>query len=235
MDVHLADIPGKLKTVLWGERWLDISLYMLFLSFFLSPFIDSSTARLLLSSLVFSLLMVAGVMSMSRKAAVRVAAGMVAAIAIALRWLRLAVPTPTIEILGSIAVLAFMIMLTVVTLTKVFSKGRVTAHRVKGAIAVYLLIGLTFAILYGLLDLLLPNAFNLPATAENVSSLRQELMTYFSFITLTTLGYGDITPTHEITRMFAIMEGLLGQLYPATLLARLVSLSLVSQGDAETE
>jgi hypothetical protein len=188
-----------------------------------------------LSSLVFSLLMVAGVMSMSRKTAVRVTAGMIAAIAITLRWLRLAVPTPTIEILGSIAVLSFMIMLTVVTLTKVFSKGRVTAHRVKGAIAVYLLIGLTFAVLYGLLDLLLPNAFNLPATAENISSVRQELMTYFSFITLTTLGYGDITPTHEVTRMFAIMEGLFGQLYPATLLARLVSLSLMNQGDAAQE
>jgi hypothetical protein len=231
MGAHLSDIPGKLKTVLWGEKWLDISLYMLFLSFFISPFIDSSTARLLLSSLVFSMMMVAGIMSMSRKAALRVAAGMVGVIAISLRWLRLAVPTPTIEILGSIAVLAFMVMLTVVMLSKVFSKGQVTAHRVKGAIAVYLLIGLTFAILYGLLDQLLPNAFNLPATAENISVVRQELMTYFSFITLTTLGYGDITPTHEVTRMFAIMEGLFGQLYPATLLARLVSLSLVRQGD----
>jgi len=231
VDAHLSDIHGKLKTVLWGETWLDISLYLLFLSFFLSPFIDSSTARLLVSSLVFSMLMIAGVMSMSRRASIRFTAGMVAVIAITLRWMRHVVPTPTIETAGSIAVLVFMIMLIVVTLTKVFSKGRVTAHRVKGAIAVYLLIGLTFSVLYGLLDQLLPFAFDLPAKLEDVTSLRQELLTYFSFITLTTLGYGDITPTHEITRMFAIMEGLFGQLYPATLLARLVSLSLMPQGD----
>ncbi len=60
-----------------------------------------------------------------------------------------------------------MIMLTLVTLAKVFSKGPVTAHRVKGAIAVYLLFGMTWSLLYGLLDQSLPNAFNLPAGQVN--------------------------------------------------------------------
>jgi hypothetical protein len=120
-------------------------------------------------------------------------------------------------------------------LTKVFSRGRVTVHRVKGAIAVYLLVGLTFSVLYTLLDQLLPNAFDLPASLVNVSSIRQELLTYFSFITLTTLGYGDITPNHEITRMFVVMEGLFGQLYPATLLARLVSLEVSSHGKVDSD
>jgi hypothetical protein len=58
---------------------------------------------------------------------------------------------------------------------------------------------------------------------------RQQILTYFSFVTLTTVGYGDITPTHDITRMFAIMEALCGQLYPATLLARLVSLEVMNR------
>lgn len=226
METHLSEIPLKLKAVQWGETWLDISLYLLFLSFFLSPFIESETIRLLITSLVFSMLMISGVMSMSRKAALRFSAGLVAFMAITLRWLRLVIPTPIIEIVGSIAVLAFMILLIFVTLSKVYSKGRVTAHRVKGAIAVYLLIGLTFAVLYGLLALTIPDAFNLPQDVQNLPSVRQEILTYFSFVTLTTLGYGDITATHEISRMLVVMEGLFGQLYPATLLARLVSLSL---------
>jgi len=138
-------------------------------------------------------------------------------------------PTPTIFKLGTLAVLVFMIMLTVVTLAKVFSKGPVTTHRVKGAIAVYLLFGMTWALLYGLLDQSLPNAFNLPAGGDIFTPERQETLTYFSFITLTTLGYGDITPVHEISRMFVVMEALCGQLYPATLLARLVSLQLMSK------
>jgi hypothetical protein len=54
----------------------------------------------------------------------------------------------------------------------------------------------------------------------------QETFAYFSFVTLSTLGYGDITAVHPVSRMFVIMEALVGQLYPATLLARLVSLEI---------
>ena len=130
-------------------------------------------------------------------------------------------------------VLVFMIMLTVVILAKVYGKGRVTTHRVKGAIAVYLLFGITWSLLYGLLDQTLPNAFSLPISDDIFSPERQGTLSYFSFVTLTTLGYGDIVPTHEISRMFVVMEGLIGQLYPATLLARLVSLQLMHQDDAQ--
>jgi len=230
MDSYLFGMPGKLKTVLRGEQWLDVFLYMLFLSFFLGPFIDSPAFRLF-TSLLYSLLMIAGVVSMSRHTAIRFAAGVVACVAIILRWLIHIMPTPDIVKLGTLAVLIFLIMLTIVILAKVFAKGQVTAHRVKGAIAVYLLFGLTWSILYGLLDQTLPHAFSLLPDSDIFTPERQETLTYFSFVTLTTLGYGDIVPTHEISRMFVIMEGLCGQLYPATLLARLVSLQLMNQGD----
>ena len=228
MDTQLSDIPGRLKAVLWGENWLDIFLYLLFISFFIAPFVDSLAVRML-TSLLYSLLMIAGVVSMSRNPAIRVAAGLLACVAITLRWLKHFMPTPTIFTLGTLAVLVFMVMLTLVTLAKVFSKGPVTAHRVKGAVAVYLLFGMTWSLLYGLLDQTLPNAFNLPVGGDIFTPERQETLTYFSFITLTTLGYGDIVPVHEISRMFVVMEALCGQLYPATLLARLVSLQLMSQ------
>jgi hypothetical protein len=234
MGTLLSDIPGKMKTVLRGENWLDVSLYLLFISFFIAPFIDSGPVRLL-TSLIFSLVMIAGVVSMSRKPAIRFAAGLLACTAIFLRWLQHIMPTPTIVRLGTLAVLVFMVMLAVVTLVKVFGKGRVTAHRVNGAIAVYLLIGITWALLYGLLDQTLPNAFNLPPLGDNFTPDRQETLTYFSFITLTTLGYGDIIPTHEISRMFVVIEGLIGQLYPATLLARLVSLEIMHREKQQTD
>jgi len=223
-----SSLHGKLKTALWGENWLDIFLYLLFVSFFLAPFIDSLPVHLL-TSLLYSLLMIAGVVSVSNRPAIRLATGMLALVAITLRWLIHILPSPLIVKLGSLAILAFMIMLTIVTLSKVFGKGRVTTHRVKGAIAVYLLFGLTWSILYGLLDQTLPHAFSLPPDGGAFTSSRQEALSYFSFVTLTTLGYGDITPTHEISRMFVIMEALCGQLYPATLLARLVSLELMQR------
>jgi hypothetical protein len=231
MNTARSDIFRRFNEFWSGDESLTAFLFLLFLAIFLGPFVDSGPVRLL-TSMLFSLLMIAGVVNMSQHASIRFTAGMIAVIAITLRWLKHVVPTPTIVKLGTVAALIFLIMLAGVTLSKVFSKGRVTSHKIKGAIAVYLLFGLVWSLLYGLLDQLLPNAFNLPPGGDAFTPGRQETLTYFSFVTLTTMGYGDITPAHEISRMFVVMEGLFGQLYPATLLARLVSLELMSQGDA---
>jgi hypothetical protein len=229
MNSHLSNIASKLKNSLWGEQRLSVFLYLLFIAFFLAPFVDSLPARLL-TSLLFSLVMVFGVISMARHPAIRFLAGIVACVAIVLRWMMHVLPSPLILKLGSLSAFVFMIMLTIVLLIKVFKEsGKVTVDTIMGAIAVYLLFGLSWSILYSLLDQVLPNAFNLPAIAAISSVDRQQMLTYFSFVTLTTVGYGDITPTHEVTRMFAIMEALCGQLYPATLLARLVSLEVMSR------
>ena len=231
MKSHLSNIYGKLKNSSWGERKLSVFLYLLFISFFLAPFIDSLPVRLL-TSLLFSLVMIFGVISMALHPSIRFFAGSVACVAIVLRWLMHVMPSSLIFKLGSFSSLVFMIMLTIVLLFKVFKEsGKVTVDTIMGAIAVYLLFGLSWSILYSLLDQLLPNAFNLPAITVINSVDRQQMLTYFSFVTLTTVGYGDITPTHEITRMFAITEALCGQLYPATLLARLVSLEVMNRKD----
>jgi len=227
MSSQLSESYRKLHNSLWGEKRLSLFLYLLFISFFLAPFVDSLPARLV-TSLLLSLVMVFGVISMSHHPAIRVFAGIVACFAIVLRWMMHLLPSPLIFKLGSLSALIFLILLTLVLLYKVFKEsGKVTVDKIKGAIAVYLLFGLTWSILYGLLEQILPNAFNLPGMADISSADRQQMLTYFSFVTLTTVGYGDITPTHEVTRMFAIMEALCGQLYPATLLARLVSLEVM--------
>jgi len=227
MSSQLSESYRKLHNSLWGEKRLSLFLYLLFISFFLAPFVDSLPARLV-TSLLLSLVMVFGVISMSHHPAIRVFAGIVACVAIVLRWMMHLLPSPLIFKLGSLSALIFLILLTLVLLYKVFKEsGKVTVDKIKGAIAVYLLFGLTWSILYGLLEQILPNAFNLPGMADISSADRQQMLTYFSFVTLTTVGYGDITPTHEVTRMFAIMEALCGQLYPATLLARLVSLEVM--------
>ncbi len=89
----------------------------------------------------------------------------------------------------------------------------------------YLNFGLYVFTLYRLIDVLLPNAFHgLPESGVEHGS--GAALLYFSFTTLTTLGYGDITPVHPLARNLADLEAVIGQLYPATLLARLVSLEL---------
>ncbi len=106
----------------------------------------------------------------------------------------------------------------------VFGPGRVTLHRVQGAVLLYLNFALMFFTIYRLLDNLLPGSFsNVKSGAEFGSGAT---LLYFSFSTLTTVGYGDIVPLHPLARNLANLEAVVGQLYPATLLARLVSLEL---------
>jgi hypothetical protein len=125
------------------------------------------------------------------------------------------------------ALLILGAMLVWVVARAVFSPGRITYHRIIGAILVYLSVALTFVALYSIVGLLVPNAFSgmsfedNPALASNVI--------YFSFVTLTSTGYGDIFPVHPVARSLCNLETIIGQLYPATLLAKLVSLEIEGQ------
>jgi len=106
----------------------------------------------------------------------------------------------------------------------VFAAGRVTYHRIVGAVLLYLLIAATFAVLYLILGLGLADAFS-GLTLTDSPGLTSNLI-YFSVVTLTSTGYGDIAPVHPIARALCNIESIIGQLYPATLLARLVTLEL---------
>jgi hypothetical protein len=109
----------------------------------------------------------------------------------------------------------------------VFAAGRVTYHRVIGAILLYLTIGFVFVALFTLVDSLSPGSFSgLPPTDR--ASLPSNLV-YFSFTTLTTVGFGDIVPVHPFARSLTNVEAIFGQLYPATLLARMVTLQIKSE------
>jgi hypothetical protein len=98
-------------------------------------------------------------------------------------------------------------------------------HRIRGAIVLYLCIALLFASLYQVFVALIPNAITGAAAHGKYLLIGQELV-YYSFTTLTSTGYGDLTPVHPLVRSLSNLESVIGQLYPATLLARIVSLEL---------
>src|SRR5262249_16431504 len=106
--------------------------------------------------------------------------------------------------------------------------GPITMHRARGAIAVYLLLGLIWAFGYRLVDIHIPGAlhFNTLPTAHEGPMARY---VYFSLVTLTSLGYGDIIPVHPLARSLAVCEGVVGQLYPAILIAGLVGMAWPSR------
>jgi len=107
---------------------------------------------------------------------------------------------------------------------QVFAAGRVTYHRIIGAILLYFLISLIFVALFAIVGQVIPKAFSGIAIDDN-TALASNLI-YFSFVTLTSTGYGDVVPVHPIARSLCNLESIIGQLYPAILLARLVTLEL---------
>src|ERR1700733_7716554 len=126
-----------------------------------------------------------------------------------------------------------MAILVVMTLKQTFLlPGPVSVHRVMGGVAAYLLIGVTWAFGYKLLLEIIPNAihFQTPLTA-GVATGEPGRLIYFSFETLTTVAFGDAYPVHRIARSLAIAEALIGQLYPAILIATLVGMALQARSN----
>jgi Ion channel len=115
--------------------------------------------------------------------------------------------------------------LSVVIARAVFGPGRVSWHRVQGAIVLYMNFALFFFIAYQLIDHVVADAFaGLPKVGSEHES--GAALLYFSFGSLTSANFGDIRPIYPIARNLTNLESMIGQLFPATLLARLVSLEI---------
>ena len=106
----------------------------------------------------------------------------------------------------------------------VFGPGRVTYHRVIGAVLLYLAMGLAFAALFTFMGAASDTAFSGFVVKDSPSLA--DVMIYFSFGALTGIGSGEITALHPVARSLVLVEAMIGQLYPATLLARMVTLEI---------
>ncbi len=123
-----------------------------------------------------------------------------------------------------------MAILVVMTLKQTFLPGPVSVHRVMGGVAAYLLIGVTWAFAYKLLLEQIPDAIHFPTPlVVGVPTGEPSRLIYFSFETLTTVSYGDVYPVHRVARSLTTAEALIGQLYPAILIASLVGMALQSR------
>ncbi len=140
------------------------------------------------------------------------------------KWAGWWIQTIEFHLFLEIVTLFSMGLLCYILLFQVFRRGNMTSMRVQGAIAVYLVIGLAWAHFYLLTNYLKPGSFqgSVPLTTAVAEWY------YYSFCTLTTLGYGDIVPIKPVARSLAIAEALFGQLYLAVLIARLIALEVMS-------
>jgi len=116
----------------------------------------------------------------------------------------------------------YMIFIIMLVINQIFKGGAITVKKIVGGVAAYILLGHLWASLYLTIYILNRDSFQSNgAVIQPVDALKQ--LSYFSFVTLTTIGYGDITALGSVARVFVMLEGLLGQLFPAIFIAKLVS------------
>jgi hypothetical protein len=157
-----------------------------------------------------------------------------AALTFVLQMLLYASPDRFLLLLRVVSLMLFLCAVTGAVLYKVLHGGRVTTHRIRGAIAVYLMLGLIWASAYSLILICDPASFDLGRSIggtvdlEGIQTTGMSRLIYFSFVTMTTLGYGDITPQSDAADSLVILQALTGQIYLVVILARLVSLAVVN-------
>jgi hypothetical protein len=197
--------------------------------FFLYPLTGPGWVRLL-TNVFFSLILIAGAIAVSRNRIFRTLVFSWGLLNFVFLWIRYLFPYQPLVFANDCLSLAFLVLLTFLILGQALREGPTTSYRILGAVAAYLLLGVIWSLAYDLIALGIPDAFNLnaPSTPGDRESFRSDLF-YFSFVTLTTTGYGDIVAVHPIARMLVILEGVTGQLFPVILIARLVSLQVQSK------
>ncbi len=136
-------------------------------------------------------------------------------------------PAMTSAVLFVLSLLLFVCPIAI--LIRISRHKRVTSRTLFGAVVVYLQLAMSFTILYLVIDRISDNAIA-GATPGDIMDY-----TYFSFVTITTLGYGDYAPVSNSARLLAIGEAVIGQIFLVTIVARLVSLLGTSTSDIDTD
>jgi hypothetical protein len=211
------------------ERWSDpllttLTVLLILMLFVFAPLQAVGIRMFQVLEFASALVLIGGVFFMSGSPAVFVALLAAFIMASTAAISRLGSPSVLDIYLFAGALLIMGVALGSVVAGAVFASGRVTHHRIIGAILVYLSIAVIFTSLYTIIGLIVPNAFSGMSFEDNPALASK--VVYFSFVTLTSTGYGDIYPLHPVARSLCNLETIIGQLYPATLLARLVSLEI---------
>lgn len=223
----IASFENRLRDLQkqYGDTILSVlTILLLFLMFVAAPVQAAGVVALQVFGFVVALAIIGSALIMSGSRMAFIAMSVAFGMNVTAVLLRLRHPSFLDIYLVAGAWLILATALGWVVARQVFAGGSVTYHRIVGAILLYFLISLAFVALFVLVGQTVPKAFSGIEVDDN-RALASNFI-YFSFVTLTSTGYGDVVPVHPVARSLCNLESIIGQLYPAILLARLVTLEL---------
>lgn len=206
-------------------------LIALALFFTCAPLVEEIKGGDLIMAILLSLILLSAVIAVADSKYVLVIAVVLAIPAVAGRWINHFRPDLVHPAVFLVCALVLMTFLVVRLLRFVLRARSVNTEVLCASIAAYLVLGLIWTTAYWLVDQLTPGGAFSFNTNGGTRSMNGFTGFYFSFITLSTVGYGDITPVSRIARWLAAMEAMTGLLYVAVLIARLVSLYSAPKSD----
>jgi Ion channel len=214
----------------WRAKLRDPSLTLLLILylvaiFFITPLTAAGFAvpRLAALILVFAAVSLVVLVSRTRFAVMVGIASLVASIGGVI--IRERYPGPASFIFSAAGAVLALSALNWVVASAVFAPGRISFYRIQGAFVLYLNLAVWFSVLFRLIAELQPGAFvGFPSDTQGAEF--ESVLLYFSFTTITSTGYGDIIPVNPFARSLTNLEAVTGQLYAATVLARIVTLEL---------
>jgi len=184
-------------------------------------------ARRLFMEPALCIVLLIGVWSLVREKKWLLIGGIIALAGVATAAINFFLEMPGLRLLNMGILFVFCLASTLVAFKSLLLSSSIDVNKIIGAICVYLLLGLDWSFFYLFINMVIPDSFHgLPST--DIGNQLLELM-YYSFITITTVGYGDLIPVKPLARTVAFLEGFVGQFYVAVLVAWLVGMFLSSK------
>jgi hypothetical protein len=216
----------------WRHLTLLASILLLIIS---APLVAPLRHGILILNVIGVIVLLSGSYALSDRTYLFLIALVLSTLSVIATWLLVVYPGHAMVIASHSCLIVLLGFFSVTILGYVLRSGRVTVDKIFAAICTYLLIGYGWAFAYALLDEIHPQAFAASTDAlQNDYVDRVLQMRYFSFITLTTVGYGDIVPRSPGARTMVILEAVLGQFYLVALIGRLVGLHIVHGTSSNT-
>jgi hypothetical protein len=212
---------GKILTGIWAADSSPYGLLVLLVGtiFVLAPLLSGGVVSPFIVEIAFALILVVGAFKVTSRTSIRGLALLLAVLSVTTGKLKLPFAESTVAAADMLLSAGMLAAFTVLMGKQFLIRGRHPVQRIAGAVSIYLLLGLIWTRLYQLVELASPGAFRLPS-GESPNSAT---LGYFSFVTLATLGYGDISPVNIVARDLAVLEAIMGQLYLVILISRLVT------------
>lgn len=205
-----------------------VTISLLVLVFITIPLAKAGLAARLIFDLIMLILMISGALVVSQNRIVTAAVIAMVCVTGAVLAAGRFHPTPLLHQFGSVLSTVTLLIYVRIVLLLMFRAGPVTWSRIQGAISVYLLVGMAWASAYQFAEHLRPGAIHFVSPPDGMDQLTSKLI-YFSFSTLTTVGFGDVTPASPLAHSLSISEAIVGQLFPAILIGALVAMAMQSR------